>query len=111
MIKISVLCLYRRIFSTQKFRFTFLYVGILTFLWFLAVELATIMTCLPPEKFWNRETPGTCLNFNVFTLAYSICEIIIDTVILCLPLGMISTLHLSRRNKILLSGIFLLGGL
>ena len=69
------------------------------------------MTCLPPEKFWNRETPGVCINYDIFALASGICEIVIDTAILCLPVRMISSIQLSRRNKIVLSSIFLLGGL
>ena len=49
-VKISILCLYRRIFSTQKFRRYFVYVGAVALLWFIAIELVSIMTCLPPKN-------------------------------------------------------------
>ena len=110
-VKISILCFYRRIFSTPSFRRMSLMVGVVVVGWYLAVELVDIFICWPVERFWTPLLPGRCLDFNAFFLALGITETIIDTAILVLPIRMISTLRLPRRDRIVLSGIFLLGGL
>ena len=69
------------------------------------------MACIPVAKFWDPTIAGTCINFNIFFLVNSIIETILDFVILVLPVPMILGLQLSRHNKVVLSGIFLLGGL
>ena len=69
------------------------------------------MACIPVAKFWDPTIAGTCINFNIFFLVNSIIETILDFVILVLPIPMILGLQLSRHNKVVLSGIFLLGGL
>ena len=97
-IKISILCLYRRIFATQMFRRVSSCVGLVDLVWFVAIELGSIMTCIPVAKFWDPTISGTCINFNLLFPVYSIIETILDFVV-------------SRHNKIILSGMFLLGEL
>ena len=55
--------------------------------------------------------PGHCNNFDIEYLVLAIIEVLVDVVLLVLPIHMVSTLQLSRYNKIILSMIFLLGGL
>lgn len=80
-------------------------------LWYIAAQISIIFICLPVEKFWTLTLPGRCLDFNSYFLTIGIVETTIDVVILTLPIRMISTLQLSPRDKMILSAIFLLGGL
>ena len=77
--------------------------------WFLASYIAAVINCLPINHFWTPLGPGYCFNFDVYFLGVEVAEVIIDTIILVLPVHMISSLQLSRGSKALLSSIFLLG--
>ena len=109
--KISLLCLYRRIFAVHSFKRMSLLVGLLVVLWWLAATLANIFSCMPVELMWDLSLKGRCFNFNIFWFSIGIIETVIDIIILILPIKMITGLQMSRRKKIVLSGIFLLGGL
>lgn len=109
--KISILCLYRRIFSVHSFKRMSLLFGLLVVLWWLAATIANIFSCMPIELLWDLSLDGRCFNFNIFWLSMGVVETIIDILILFLPIKMVMGLQLSRRNKIVLSGVFLLGGL
>ncbi len=110
-VKISLLCLYRRIFAVQSFKRMTLLVGLLVVLWWLAATLANIFSCMPFELLWDLSLKGRCFNFNLFWFSIGIIETVIDIIILLLPVKMVMALQMSRRNKTVLCGIFLLGGL
>ena len=111
-IKISILLFYRRIFFTAYFRMRLLLVGIAVMTWWFAGTISAIVSCIPVQRLWiGPSAGGYCFNFNIFWMAMGAVELVIDTVILVLPIGMVLGLQLSRRQKILLGGIFLLGGL
>lgn len=111
-IKISVLLMYRRIFSVDKFRRQSLVVGAISVVWWLAGTIATIVSCIPVNRLWvGPSAGGYCFNFNIFWMTMGGVELVIDLVILIMPVRMILALRLSRQQKVLLVGIFLLGGL
>lgn len=109
--KISILCLYRRIFSVPSFKRASLLVGLLVVLWWTAATVADIFSCMPVQLLWDLSLEGRCFDFNIFWFSMGVLETIIDIIILVLPIKMVLALQLSKRNKIVLSGIFLLGGL
>ncbi|GAB1316522.1 Rhodopsin domain-containing protein [Madurella fahalii] len=108
--KISVCLMYRRIFSTPQFRKACLILMAVSTAWFIATQVANLVMCIPIESFWIRTMPGRCLNFNLFSLITGIADIVIDTAILLLPVRAVISLQMPRRTKIMVSGIFLLGG-
>ncbi|KXX75420.1 hypothetical protein MMYC01_207009 [Madurella mycetomatis] len=109
--KISVCLMYRRIFSTQQFRRACLILMAVSTAWFIATQVANLVMCIPIESFWIRTMPGRCLNFNLFSLFTGIADILIDTAILLLPVRAVISLQMPTRTKIMILGIFLLGGL
>ena len=110
-LKMSILWLYRRIFATETFRRVALISMVVVVIWFLGAELLNILVCLPVQSFWNPTVKGHYLNFDLFFLVTSIIETVIDLFILILPVPVISTIQLPPRSKIMLYGIFFLGGL
>ena len=54
---------------------------------------------------------GYCYNYNQFLLEITIPDIFLDTIILLLPMKPVMQLQISRSRKVLLSAIFLVGGL
>ncbi len=70
-----------------------------------------IFVCVPLRKYWDPAIPGHCNDFDTAFIILEIFEITLDITQLILPVHMISTLNLSRQNKITLSLIFLSGGM
>lgn len=67
--------------------------------------------CIPMQSFWDPLVEGHCFNFDIWFLVMEIIDLLLDVGILCLPLRMIAGLHLPMRKRVMLVGIFLLGGL
>ena len=110
-IKISILCLYRRIFTVRNFQRASLVSGLVVVAFALVAEVGALLSCRPVTKFWSRLEPGYCFNFDTCYLAIQATDVLIDTIILALPIRMVSKLQLSRTDKATTLGIFLLGGL
>ena len=112
-VKLSILCMYRRIFSIDaSFRRQSLMVGIVVVAFWLANTIASVANCIPLQYSWiSLSDPRYCFNYNVFWMATGVIEVVIDTTILALPVRMVLGLQLSLKRKISIVLIFLLGGL
>jgi hypothetical protein len=75
---------------------------------------ATIVQCSPIRNAWERwdgEHAGQCYNFNIVGWTSASINIIMDVVVICLPLGEISKLALTKRKKAGVMLMFLGGSL
>lgn len=111
--KLSILAFYRRIFATRGFRISSYFVDALCIAWFLILTFITIFQCKPIEAGFNVALALTakCVPYAAFNFGLEFTNATLDIVILCLPINMIRRLHMPVRQRIVLSGIFLLGGL
>ena len=112
-IKISILLMYRRIFSVDpSFRLQSLLIGIVVSIFWLATTIATLTNCIPLKYSWiGLSDPAHCFNYNIFWMVTGALEVVIDTMILALPVRIVLGLQLSRKRRVALLLIFLLGGL
>jgi hypothetical protein len=109
-IKVSILLFYSRIFKERPFQIAlWLTLGV-TLAWFVAVELAVIFECHPIYALWTF-TPNACVDLHKFVIGSGVPNVLLNTVILMLPVPMIWTLDIQNRHKLVLSGVFMLGGL
>ncbi|MCJ1444917.1 MAG: hypothetical protein MMC23_005421 [Stictis urceolatum] len=110
-IKISVLFLYRRIFSIEReFRIQSRLVIILVGIFWLATTVTTLANCVPFQYSWiGLSLKEHCINHNVFWMATGAVEVVLDTAILTLPIRMVLRLQLSSKRKAFVVFIFLLG--
>ncbi|KAL4745365.1 hypothetical protein BDW72DRAFT_198714 [Aspergillus terricola var. indicus] len=110
--KTSVLLLYRRIFTPVK---AFLYVtvamGLLVLGYWLTTVFGLIFAYSPVEAQWKSWIPHTIINYKAYGMAMGIANIALDLMILAMPQPLVWHLHMSHRQKVLLSGLFTLGGL
>ena len=111
LIKISLLCLYRRLFTTRRFRLASLNVMIACVRRAFGCGVATVFICNPPQHFWNARSDGSCFPYGKALISILSLESGLDTIILILPIRMIFGLQMSRGKQISLSLIFLIGGL
>ncbi|KAI1151633.1 hypothetical protein F4825DRAFT_476841 [Nemania diffusa] len=109
-IRISICLLYRRIFSTPEFRVKSLVMIGISIAWFISAFVVGLVYCIPLDKFWHPFKPGHCLDFNLFYLLIGVFETVIDVVILILPVRATFNVQLPLKTKLLVSSIFLLGG-
>lgn len=112
-IKTSIILFYFRLFRT---RYTFrkiLYVTqILVAAWCIITIFLAIFHCMPIYYAWTPnlgEIKSHCSDINAYLVSTSVVNVLFDFWILALPLSVVWRLQLSRRRKMGLSGIFMLG--
>ena len=121
MTKTSILLFYSRLFATpgtrQGFKKLLYTTQALVVMWFIASFIPGILRCDPIDDMWNPLIVGTplvrdyCINDNTYYISSSAINVALDFWILILPLSIVWTLQLSRKRKVGLTAIFLLGGL
>ncbi|KAI8625241.1 hypothetical protein F5Y19DRAFT_479749 [Xylariaceae sp. FL1651] len=109
-IRLSICCLYRYIFTSQKFRSRSTMVIGISVAWFIAAFIVSFAICVLLDVYWSRSKPGHCLNFNIYFLLIGVFETLIDVAILALPLAAIFKIQLPLKTRFFVSSIFLLGG-
>ena len=110
-IKISILQLYRSIFPGRGFIIMTSVVGAGVIAWGIAVILVSILQCNPVRGEWDLTVPATCIPLEHFYLGNAVPNIAMDVIILALPIPNVWALQMSLRQKYVVSGLFLLGGL
>ena len=109
--KVSTVLLYLRIFISRGFRIAaFTVLGIVV-AWSIGGICATIWQCVPIRGAWDIKAHARCIDSGKFWIAYAVMNVLTDVMVLALPIPSILKLQLSRREKVLLCCLFLLGGL
>lgn len=108
--KISICCLYLRLFSGKITRtFTWILI-ILAILMGIAFTLAGFFLCSPIPFYWDKLLPGGhCGDLNAYYRAFGLPNIIIDVGIIVVPLPAIWKVHMPIGKKLGLTIIFLTG--
>ena len=112
-VNLSILLLYRRIFVTQGFKRTTIYVGLICLAWFFIAVFMNLFQCNPFKAAFDVELVFTnqCINLQAFYWGITAANLTLDVILLYLPLHMVWGLQLPMRQKFALSGIFMPGGL
>ena len=114
-IKTSILLFYLRLFGARNwFRYVIYITEAIVLSWCIATIFPTVFHCKPIHIAWSIdpvEMIGHCNNVNAYLIATSVINVILDFWILALPLSVVWMLQMSRKSKVSLSGIFLLGAL
>lgn len=108
--KISVLCLYLRLFTNRTARLTcYILIGVIIANW-IAFLLASTFQCSPVVYQWDKSVAdGKCFNVGALYKASSAPNIATDVVILILPIPTVWLLKASRIRKLGLMLVFLTG--
>ncbi|KAJ5611147.1 hypothetical protein N7510_007866 [Penicillium lagena] len=110
-VKLSILALYKRLFATKKMLTAIYIVGTIVLMWAVAVFVTTGLMCIPVNKFWDPTVEGACIDAAKFYYGIQIPNILTDAILLCMPLNVVWKLPIAKSQKLLLSGVFLVGGL
>lgn len=110
-IKISILLFYRSLFPGRLFSIVTDILGGIVIAWGISSLVASTLACQPISEFWTHKDPSACKYANHFFIGNSVPNICTDIIILALPVSQVWQLRLSINSKIVVSGLFLLGGL
>ncbi|KAI0409328.1 hypothetical protein F4802DRAFT_546203 [Xylaria palmicola] len=105
--KLSVLALYKRIFTFQSkwMKYGVLLTGTVTILWFVAGTLGVFLECRPLHTIWTKN----CLPSKASSITFAVINFVTDIVVLSLPQRVIWKLNRSAHERLAISGLFLLG--
>lgn len=98
-LKLSILALYGSIFPSRHFHHCLWALGIFTVLWSLMSVIGATCQCVPIESFWDDTVEGRCIEYGLLQLIATVCNIIMDFIILFLPVRQIQRLHASKEKK------------
>jgi hypothetical protein len=74
--------------------------------------LGSIFACTPIAFFWEKNIPGGhCLNLLIFWFSNASFNIVTDFIICILPIPVLKALQLPKKQKYILTVVFVLGGL
>ncbi|KAE8166586.1 hypothetical protein BDV40DRAFT_296373 [Aspergillus tamarii] len=110
-IKLSILMMYRRIFTniSRLFRVGAMICGAVVTLWATAFVPTAIFQCTPVAKAWDIDIPGHCINLQLGFYCVALPNILTDIAILSLPIRSCWQLHKSVLYRLSLIGVFMLG--
>lgn len=108
-LKLSLIWLYTRIFSTAQFkRWAYAAMGLV--LGYGIAFLCVFMTnCQPISQQWNPVPGGWCRDLSVEELASVTINLAIDLIIVIMPMPVLWGLQMAVRNKIFISLMFCIG--
>jgi hypothetical protein len=112
--KISVVCLYYRIFavSTKDFRSICHAMNAWIVASSMAFIIATVFQCTPIAAFWNRSIPGfKCFKNEPWWVSYATVQITTDFILLAMPIRQILRLSMSKAEKLGICLVFGTGAL
>ncbi|KAK7722958.1 hypothetical protein SLS57_004814 [Botryosphaeria dothidea] len=110
LVKISILLQYIRVFATKKMQTACRIVLTLNSMFTIETVIISVFDCTPIPFFWDKTIKGGhCVDFGAMWFSHASVNIAFDLIIVILPMPVINSLKLPRRQKIALMGIFALG--
>ncbi|PHH61184.1 hypothetical protein CDD81_707 [Ophiocordyceps australis] len=110
--KLSLLCLYYRLFYIRRAFVRCIYIlGALQLIWSIATFMVHWFLCSPPQKLWDKKLPGSCINAPAFLAAGEPPNSLMDFALIAMAIWIVQSLHMTTATKVKLSFLFALGGL
>jgi len=111
-VKASVIVQLLRFIVQSRIRLLCWFLLVLICVYGMIASLVSAMACLPVPYFWDRTVPGGhCINLLAFWYSNAAFNIITDIIVLVIPISVLRSLQLPRRQKYGLLLVFALGGL
>jgi hypothetical protein len=107
--KASILLLYIRIFVVTPFRRAAWAMLVIVIAWGVGSTLVAIFQCHPIRRVYDISAAGNCISNTVVWYANGGFNITSDIVILLMPLPVISSLQLLRKDRVGLILVFTAG--
>ena len=109
MFKTSVILLYKRIFVNRGFQIACWLTLLVNSCWAVGNLFGFVFQFVPVPMMWGAILDGVCFDQNGLWISIATWDIFSDVWILAMPLPMVWKLNLKFREKIILTGVFMLG--
>lgn len=109
--KISILCLFNRIFPFRWFRNSIIVLGVFIVAYSVPQMFGTIFQCVPVNHSWTPGVVPKCINYVAMIIACGVINIVTDFIMLGLPIPALWSLQVSSHRKWALTFMFCIGGL
>lgn len=108
-LKISILLQVRRIFQNPLMQKITFFGLMFETAWAVTLSVLLPLVCTPVDAFWDTSVQGKCLNQLAIWYVMAAINLVTDFVVFSLPLPVVKSLQLPKRQKIMLMGVFCLG--
>ncbi|KAI1814029.1 hypothetical protein GGS20DRAFT_550281 [Poronia punctata] len=110
--KISILCMYRRVFSPIRwslFDMAIVFLIVLLALFYTATSIVKIWECVPRDKIFNNNIPGHCIDTPMLLNVSGLFNTITDFIILLLPTNAVWNMSMEVKKKVIVVLVFTFG--
>ncbi|GME65476.1 putative pth11-like integral membrane protein [Neofusicoccum parvum] len=97
--KLSILCQYLRVFIGKKTTLATWIAIIFVSAYTVQATFVGIFSCVPVEKYWNRPTPGHCIDGPIYYYFAAAMNMITDIFVFIIPIPALLRLNISNHNK------------
>ncbi|KAI1744596.1 hypothetical protein F4680DRAFT_443871 [Xylaria scruposa] len=108
-IKLSMLFLYHRIYTTPTFKRWVYFVIVLDVIYIIAFIPIFLTNCIPLSQYWDPKPTGWCRDTVISDSATVAGNLLLDIFVLGLPLPVLWRLQMSVRDKITVTAMFSIG--
>ncbi|MCJ1461159.1 hypothetical protein MMC28_011541 [Mycoblastus sanguinarius] len=110
LIKASIILFYRQLFPVRTVRIISYAVGVVVVAWWLLTVFMGLFLCTPVAAQWDKSIPNYhCISDKKYYIATAVPNTLTDVVLLGIPLFKVWRLQMRLTQRVLISGIFLLG--
>ncbi|KAF4341556.1 integral membrane protein [Fusarium beomiforme] len=109
LVKIGILLQYRRVFAIPILQRLTFYGLVIMVAWTITIAFLNSLICVPVAKFWNSTLPGHCTDPLTVWYVMAGFNLVTDLAVFCMPLPVIGSLKLPRKQKVMLLAIFSIG--
>lgn len=109
LVKISILLQYRRIFAGILMQRITAFGLALIGAWAVMISFLLTLICVPVAAFWDDSVEGRCLSSLTVWYVMASFNLTTDLALFIMPLPVIRSLQLPRKQKYILTAIFGLG--
>jgi hypothetical protein len=109
LVKIGILLQYRRVFAIPVLQALTFYGLVIMIAWTITIAFLNTLICVPVAKFWNSALSGHCTDPLTVWYVMAGFNLVTDITVFCMPLPVIGSLNLPRKQKIMLLAIFSIG--
>ncbi|KAA6412448.1 MAG: hypothetical protein FRX48_03439 [Lasallia pustulata] len=109
--KVSILLLYRRIFTTLNpyFRYCLYIISTVLVGWAISGFFTTVFQCTPIHSFWDGSEDRKCIDEVSALVGLAVINTLVNASVLILPMPILWHLNMPRRRKVAICGIFVIG--
>jgi hypothetical protein len=108
-IKVSVLLLYAHHITSPRFKIAANSVGFASIICQVVFSLTELFQCWPIRASWDMTIDASCIDLRSEMIAAGVLNVIINSVVLCLPMSMLWSKTTLTRVRGVLAAVFVLG--